>query len=152
MGRGTGRAVAVSPAFWDASALVPLCTEQSNSDKAFELYRYHPFVVWWTTPVEIASALARLLRMGQLDATDWVEARAEAEDLARQWSVILPSDGLRSRAISLVNQYDLRAGDALQLAAAFEWREGDPRGHLFITADERLHRAAVLCGFKVEKI
>jgi hypothetical protein len=32
------------------------------------LYKLHEAVIWWGTPVEIASALARLLRMKRLEA------------------------------------------------------------------------------------
>ena len=41
----------------------------------------------------------------------------------------------------------LRADDALQLAAAFEWCAGVPRGWKFLTADTQLFQAALLCGF-----
>ncbi len=61
------------PAFWDTSALVPLCVRQSVTPGAIALYRVHDAVVWWATPVEIASALARLVRMKQLDPSDWTQ-------------------------------------------------------------------------------
>ena len=62
-------------AFWDASALVPLCVRQVFTPRAVALYKSHGVVVWWSTSVEIASALARLARMRQLDSREWTAAR-----------------------------------------------------------------------------
>src|SRR5512138_2217566 len=106
------------PAFWDSSALVPLCIRQSITPRAVVLFKQFQPVVWWTAPVEIASALARLLRMNQLDAASWAQARQLAHRLAASWSMIQPSDILRARSVELIERYDLRAADALHLAAA----------------------------------
>ena len=135
------------PAFWDTSALVPLCVRQSMTPNVVALYKIHDVVVWWTTPVEIASALARLVRMQQINPGDCAKARKLAHVLADSWSVIQPSETLRSRALQLVERYDLRAADSLQLAAAVEWCEGVPQGRVFLTTDERLRTAALLAGF-----
>ncbi len=107
-------------AFWDASALVPLAVRQAITPRAIALYKSHGVVVWWATPVEIASALARLVRIKQLNSGDWVTARKLAKNLADSWSVVQPSDSLRTKAAQLLERYDLRAADSLQLAAALE--------------------------------
>lgn len=143
----TGKSITRLLAFWDASALVPLCVGQRTTPRAIELYKSYEAVVWWATPVEIASALARLVRMQQLGATDSAKARRLAASLADAWFVIQPSDALRMKATQLVDRYDLRAADALQLAAALEWCEDVPQGRIFLTADQRLRDAAVLAGF-----
>ena len=135
------------PAFWDTSALVPLCVRQSMTPDVVGLYKIHDVVVWWTTPVEIASALARLVRMQQINPGDCAKARKLVHVLADSWSVIQPSETLRARALQLVERYDLRAADSLQLAAAVEWCEGVPQGRVFLTTDERLRTAALLAGF-----
>src|ERR1700674_5431672 len=101
------------PAFWDASALVPLCVRQGITQRAIALYKTYHAVVWWATPVEIASALARLMRMRELDAHDWARASKLAKSLAGWWSVIQPSDALRTTSIQLVDSCDLRAAYAL---------------------------------------
>ena len=67
----------------------------------------------WATPVEIASALARLVRMRQIDSGDCAKARKLAKSLADLWSVIQPSHALRAQAARLVDRYDLRAGGLL---------------------------------------
>jgi predicted nucleic acid-binding protein len=135
------------PAFWDASALVPLCVRQGITPRAIALYRIHDAAVWWATPVEIASALARLVRMKQLDSSDWTKARKLAKRLADSWSVIQPSDALRAKSIQLVDRYDLRAADSFQLAAALEWCEDAPQGRVFLTPDQELREAALRSGF-----
>jgi len=148
----TGKPVTRLSAFWDASALVALCVRQGITPRAIELYKsYHP-IVWWATPVEIASALARLVRMKQLDSADWMKARKLAKSLADSWSLIQPSNVLRSKAIEVVERYDLRAADALQLAAALTWREDAPPGRVFLTADQELREAARLSGFDAKEI
>jgi uncharacterized protein len=140
------------PAFWDTSALVPLCVRQGITPRVIALYRIHDAVVWWATPVEIASALARLVRMKQLDSSDWTKARKLAKRLADSWSVIQPSDALRTKSAQLVERYDLRAADSFQLAAALEWCEDSPQGRVFLTADQKLREAALLSGFHTENL
>jgi predicted nucleic acid-binding protein len=120
--------------------------------RAIALYRTYEAVVWWTTPVEIASGLARLARMKQLDSSDWARARQLSAALADAWFVIQPSDALRAQATQLVDRYDLRAADALQLAAALEWCQDAPQGRVFLTADQRLREAAILTGFDGRKM
>ncbi len=147
-----GKPITRVPAFWDSSALVPLCVRQSITPKAVSLFQVHDVVVWWSTPVEIASALSRLLRMKQIDGSDCAKARKLARVIGDFWSVIQPSDALRSKAVQLVERYDLRAADSLQLAAALEWCEDVPQGRVFLTADERLRQAALLSGFDAAQI
>ena len=139
-------------AFWDTSALVPLCVRQGITPRALALYKSYEVVVWWAIPVEIASALACLLRMRQIDSGDWAKACKLAKSLADSWSVIQPSHALRAQAARLVDRYDLRAADCLQLAAALEWCEGVSQGRVFLTADQRLRAAARLNGFDAEQM
>ena len=148
----TGKSIGRHLAFWDASALVPLCVGQSTTPRAIALYKTYEAVVWWATPVEIASALARLGRMKQLDSSDWARARQLAAALADAWFVIQPSEGLRAKATQLLDRHDLRAADALQLAAALEWCQDAPQSRVFLTADQKLREAAILTGFDGRKL
>ena len=148
----TGRPLIRPAAFWDTSALVPLCVAQINTTRAIALYKAYEVVVWWATQVEIASALARLVRTGELSSNDSTKARDLARRLVNSWFVVQPSDTLRAKAIELVERYDLRAADSFQLAAAFGWCEDAPKGRVFLTADQRLREAARLSGFDVPQI
>jgi predicted nucleic acid-binding protein len=143
-----GRPLERPLAFWDTSALVPLCAHQGITPRVVALYGSYGVVVWWATPVEIASALRRLVRMKQLAAGDWATSRRLAADLADSWRVVQPSNSLRAGAAQLVDRYELKAADALQLAGALEWCENIPQGRVFLATDHRLREAAVLCGFE----
>jgi uncharacterized protein with PIN domain len=49
--------------FWDSSALVPLLAREASTPAIQALYAEDTeVVVWWATPVECASAVARLER------------------------------------------------------------------------------------------
>jgi len=139
-------------AFWDTSALVPLCVRESTSAQLKILYESCAPTIWWATPVEISSALARLLKTMQIDVQEWRSARNVIPRLANLWFVIQPSDNLRLEASELVEAYDLRAGDAFQLSAALQWCEQKPAGRMFISTDERLRDAALICGFDLPSL
>lgn len=139
--------LARTSAFWDASALVPLCVRQGITPSVESLYESYRVVIWWATPVEIGSALARLVRTKEISTSECAKARQVAVALADEWSVIQPSNALRDHATRLVDRYDLKASDAMQLAAALDWCDKVPRGEVFLAADQRLREAAVLSGF-----
>jgi len=136
--------------FWDASALVPLLVEQPLSAHARHLLAEdQDLVVWWSTPVECASAVARLRREGILPESVEREALATLDLLRSGWHEILPGDALRAQALRVLRLHPLRAADALQLAAALEWA-GTPAAGALVTFDERLAGAAAREGFGVE--
>src|SRR6202021_2710712 len=65
--RARTRAMSKQRAFWDSSALVPLCVLEAASRRAHaELRKFLP-VIWWGTSIEIHSAIARGHRLGQLN-------------------------------------------------------------------------------------
>jgi predicted nucleic acid-binding protein len=132
----------VTPAFWDSSALVPLCVQQQPSPAVRQLLEEHEIAVWWATSVEMRSAFERLLRMGQLTDREHAAAGARLEKLRRGWRELQPSEALRSQAETFLKSYPLRAADALQLAAAWTWCSGHPQNYVFISGDDRLLEAA----------
>jgi len=139
-------------AFWDSSVLIPLCVNQGISRRCHELYRQFSTTVWWGTPVEIKSALMRLLRSGAISNADCFQARSVADQLAQDWDVVQPTAKITADAKSLLALYPLRAADALQLAAALTWCEGQTSGQLFLTGDQRLAEAAKQAGFTVDLV
>lgn len=143
-----GGPIARPSAFWDSSPLVSLCANQDSTPQALQWQERYEIVVWWATPVEIAAALARLLRTRHLNARQWRESTRLARELTQMWSVVEPSLAIRAKAVEIVQNYDLRAGDSLQLAAALEWCNNDPRGHRFLSGDRKLRDAAMLNGFE----
>jgi predicted nucleic acid-binding protein len=134
-------------AFWDSSALIPLCIQQAQTGRATALFANYGVVVWWSTPVEIISGLTRLVRMGEADYEEFLAGKQIAQVIATTWLPIQPSVKIAAQACSLLELHPLRAADALQLAAAFEWCEGKPKRKVFLSFDQRLREAAGLAGF-----
>lgn len=136
--------------FWDASAVVPLLLEQPASTRARALLAQDPeAVVWWATPVECASALARLRREGAISMDAEAHALAHLSALVASWYEVLPGTAVRDQSLRVLRLHTLRAADALQLAAALEWA-GSPATGTMVTFDERLGAAAMMEGFAVE--
>ena len=136
-------------AFWDASALVPLCVpEIATSAAALHLKKLAP-VVWWGSPMEIQSAICRLRREKTLTEAGKQAAVARLEMLSRTWKEILPGDMLRELALDLLSNYPLKAADGAQLAASLIWCDERPARRNFVCADQRLSRTARSIGFKV---
>jgi predicted nucleic acid-binding protein len=105
--------------------------------------------VWWATAVECESAIARLRRRGELSGKRAGDAVARLDLLRGHWKVIAPIEAVRDEAIRLVRAYDLRAADALQIAAAFVASEGKPTAVDVVTLDDRLAAAARAEGFRI---
>jgi predicted nucleic acid-binding protein len=136
------------PAFWDTSALLFLCTSQPSKNDVELLYQRYEIVAWWATPVEARSSFARLVRMLEIDRTQRDKAADRLEELRTDWTEIDPSESLRYFAEGLPDPFALRAGDALQLAAAYTWAMQRPSGRPFISGDKRLLDAAEQLGFQ----
>lgn len=136
--------------FWDSSALVPLFVQEQTSAAVADTYAADPAVVaWWGTPLECASALARLERDGAMELDELTAALESLADFADAWHEVQPVPSVRQTAMRLLRVHDLRAADALQLAAALTSAEGQPDALGFVTLDERLAKAAVREGFPV---
>ncbi len=140
-------------AFWDTSAIVPLCCFQPQTRKARQAYRFFPrMIVWWATGVECSSALFRLEREQELSAQDTQQALQALQKHRQHWAEITPTDGIRSLAERLLRAQPLRAADALQLSAALVWCASNPRDRTFVCGDGRLLEAAEKVGFNVIKV
>lgn len=137
-------------AFWDTSAIVPLCCRQDSSAQFRRLHRQMSNVsAWWGTTVEARSAFARLLKEGKLTAKGMQQTIARLEALRAAWLEILPNEKIKLLAEAMPEQYGLRALDAFQLAAALAWCREHPRGRIFVCGDTLLAQAAAKAGFTV---
>lgn len=139
----------MNSAFWDSSALIPLCVVEPTTVSTQRLAARYEQIVWWGSTVEVRSAIARRSRSGALDAVNRDVAIRRLESLAQMWNEIVPEIDLRELAGNLLDQYPLRAADSLQLAAALVWCSRRPAGRVFICSDLRLGEAAELAGFTV---
>jgi uncharacterized protein len=135
--------------FWDASAIVPLCVPVDNPARSRRLLREHSPVVWWSTSTEVVSALARLKR-GRILLEEHHRAASRRLAMLRvSWREIQPTNRLRDMAELRLDRYELRAADALQLAAALVWCNERPKNRAFLCRDIRLREAARREGFAV---
>jgi predicted nucleic acid-binding protein len=140
----------IERAFWDTSAIVPLCCHQDASHELRRLARRIKRVVaWWGTSVEARSAFSRLMREGKMTARGLNQAVARLELQCASWIEVLPSERVREIAEKLPEQYGLRALDSFQFAAALVWCKEQPRGRWFVCADTRLAEVATKVGFSV---
>jgi len=143
-------ATAADIAFWDSSGVVLLCTEQRETANARRLReRFRRMALWWGTPVEVRSAFRRLLRDGALTGPDVAAADRRLDRLGDLASEIEPTEEVRALASSLLDRHELRAADALQLAAALVLCRERPRARAFVCYDKKLRVAAETAGFTV---
>jgi predicted nucleic acid-binding protein len=136
--------------FWDSSALVPLFVAQKSTTRARALQADDPeCVVWVLSDVEVRSALARLQRADALTAEDVLVASDELERAWDSFHVVSLVDPVKQRAKRLLGLHELRAANALQLAAALTATADQPSGVEFVSYDERLNAAARREGFRI---
>ena len=137
-------------AFWDASAVVPLCCQQNLSQSVRKRWRETARVtVWWGTTVEVRSAISRLHSEGILTVKGRRHALARLEVLRQEWREMMPGDKVRSLAEGLPDAHGLRALDSFQLAAALVWCSEKPKNRVFVCDDSKLSAAAQTVGFTV---
>jgi uncharacterized protein len=135
--------------FRDTSALLLLLVEDPRSGWARSLLQAdRDIVAWWGTPVECASAVARLRREGRIDSRAESGLLRLADRLRSAWIEIQPAEEVRARAMRVLRLHSLRSLDAFQLAAALTWA-GPHAGGDFVTLDQRLADAARAEGFEV---
>jgi predicted nucleic acid-binding protein len=139
-------------AFWDASALAPLCIQEARTSQVRQHLRRFAPVVWWGSVVEVHSAIARLHREAAIAPSERDGALARLALLGQGWREILPDDAVRNLAGTLLDTYTLRAADSLQLAAALIWCQQRPEGKTFICGDQRLCDAAKSAGFSIAEL
>ncbi|HEV8612057.1 MAG TPA: type II toxin-antitoxin system VapC family toxin [Gemmatimonadales bacterium] len=130
--------------------MVPLLVHQSASPVVDSWFAGDPAIVLWTlTPVEITSALWRLVREGGLPEVEALRADTRAQELAAASYAVMELETVQALARRLLRTHSLRAADALQLGASLFWANGRPQGKTLHTLDERLALAARREGFEV---
>lgn len=139
-------------AFWDASALAPLCVHEAASRQAQGYLRKFAPVVWWGSLIEVHSAICQLHRGKAISDFDKQGTVARLRLLSRGWKEVLPDDEVRDLATESLDKYSLRAADSLQLAASLIWCQQQPSKRNFVCGDHRLGEATDAAGFSVFKL
>lgn len=135
--------------FWDPSAIMPLVAQEATSRSARTIHdRDRQMFVWWGAEIECVSAISRIERQGV--TTEEISRCLDRLDLLLVgWTEVDASDAVRRNARRLLRTHELRAGDALQLAAALQASEGFTSMLDFVCQDSRLNEAARREGFFV---
>jgi predicted nucleic acid-binding protein len=137
--------------FWDSSAIVPLLSHETKTGSAIALCSSDPeMIVWWGTPVECASAIARLQRAGGLALAAAAEASRRLDALREAWIEVEPREEVRETARRFLRVHALRSADAFQMAAAFVAAEHRPGTLALVTLDDQLREAAFREGFRID--
>jgi predicted nucleic acid-binding protein len=136
--------------FWDTSAVVPLLVDEPNSHLSRRLLdEDRAMAVWALTRTEAFSALRRKRREGKLDDVGLEKARRKLAAFAGSWVEVEDLLSVRGHAERFLNEHALRAGDALQLGAAWHHADGRPRRRAFVVFDGPLQDVAAEVGFTV---
>ena len=144
--------------FFDSSALAKRYVQERGSSWLVQLFdatvlesRYAARI----TEVEVAAALARKKRDGTLSAADAAKALlAMGNDFAHSLQIVEVTPALVAHAVTLTGAHNLRAYDAVQLAAVLEVHKTHvalgQSGVALISADADLNAAASAEGLTVD--
>ncbi len=136
--------------FWDSSALVPLLIEEPESAEMNRLLEADDeMALWWGTPTECWSALARREREADWSPATTDEALANLQKVVERAHEVLPTAAVRMASRRLLFTHALRAADALQLAAAVTLGGNEVAELEFVTLDDALALCARREGFRV---
>jgi len=134
--------------YWDASGIVPLLVEQSQSREMEKLIEQDPDIeTWWGTSIECFSALMRLVREGRLNSSGAQAAERRLRELRKGWNEVLPTEACRRAAERMLRVHPLRTADAQQLAAALIASDNEPSMLEVVCLDQRLTEALRKEGF-----
>ncbi len=135
--------------FWDASALVPLCLQEPATAAMRPLAASGDLIIWCLSAVEVASAIERRTREGDLNPASRRQALDHLAELQRRCSHVNAVGPVSERALRLLAAHSLRSADAVQLGAALIAVHERPTGREFVCLDRRLREAALREGFRV---
>lgn len=135
--------------YWDASALIPLMIREPRSEELRSLAQEDLHIITSAyTIVEVASAHWRRRHAVELTMDAHEKADRNYAQLSETWIEVPVTREVLEAAVFLLSRHKLRAGDAMQLAAA-HIASREQRGLAFVTLDQNLASAARAEGFSV---
>ncbi len=135
--------------YLDTSALVKLYVEEPGSPAvASEVERSSGAATARISYAEARAAFARLRRERRLTNAGLRRLVQELDEDWHAFSVVEVTDAVVRRAGSLAERYDLRACDAVQLAAALDLRRAGAE-LAFASFDVKLNRAGRRSGLRL---
>ena len=134
--------------FFDSSALAKRYIEEKGSDQVQAiLISASALGISIICVPEIVAALCRRRRERKFSAEEYRYARASLLSDIDDATVIGITEEVVAQAIAMLEQFPLRAADALHVACAAVWSTD-----LFVSADDRQCRAARVHGLQVKAI
>lgn len=134
--------------FVDASALVKRYVREQHSVKVRRLVATGPVAISRLSEVEVPSALARLVREHRLSTRARERALAAFVVDLTSWHIVEMTEAVAALARTTLFQYELRSGDAIQLASAI-WLRRTVTLTSLLAFDTRLVTAALAEQFTV---
>jgi predicted nucleic acid-binding protein len=129
--------------FFDASALVKRYVREPESAQVRRLLRSADVAVSRLSEVEVVSALARLTRGRGISIAQRDRAVATFVSDLDAWYVVEVNRAVVATARRLLLQHPVRAGDAVQVAAALHLQAGIGTAlQAFVAFDHRVLEAA----------
>lgn len=134
--------------FFDSSAFAKRFVEETGSDEIEKIcFESDSIALSSICFPEIISALNRRLREKNLVKKDYILIKERMIEEFESLEIINVVPEVISKAITLLEKYNLRTLDALHIASAIIWK-----AELFVSADKRQTLAAKKAGLKVKLI
>ena len=129
--------------YWDTSALVPLLVAEAESEVVRSWLGEDSVIATWAwTRLEIASAVERRTREGDLSREQRRAIMSRLDGFSATWHEVVEVLAVRSRATSVLARHPLRAADATQLGAALHVQDQLGAPLQFVSLNQRLTEAA----------
>ncbi len=126
--------------FFDTSALIKRYISETGSNKVDELFEISEnIIVSPVTKIEVYSSLKRLLVTNLISDEDYETVKSNIDYDFRYFTVVSLNEKVEKEAIKLIERYQLKALDSIQLASCL-YRKADIRD--FIVSDVKLKNAA----------
>ncbi|MCL6493348.1 MAG: type II toxin-antitoxin system VapC family toxin [Ignavibacterium sp.] len=134
--------------FFDSSAFAKRYVEETGSDEVEKICIKSDLIALSSICFpEIISALNRRLRENNIVKSDYLLIKAKMIEEFESLEIVNVVPEVISKAITLLEKYNLRTLDALHISSAILWN-----ADLFISADKRQILAAKKAGLKVKYI
>lgn len=134
--------------FFDSSAFAKRFVEETGSDEIEKIcFESDSIALSSICFPEIISALNRRLREKNLVKKDYILIKEKMIEEFESLEIINVVPEVISKAITLLEKYNLRTLDALHIASAIIWK-----AELFVSADKRQILAAKKAGLKVKLV
>jgi hypothetical protein len=133
----------VTFAYFDTSALVKRYVRERGSAQVASLLNRHDLLSSAITPVEVASALSRKKRGGELSEADFLTTLTRIQGERVRWELVEVGQGVLSRAEEVVQgTVAMRALDAIHIASLMTFEAAAGVRVPLITGDGRQRDAA----------